>query len=102
METADTYIVLSRAQAEKVEGIDSFSDSLTANFNAESTIDIPSKTHYACLVEGPAESIRADVLGNCYGLTFEKLKKGSDNPAFGFDTVPWKGKKHAQVFVAKN
>lgn len=98
-----TYIILSREQAEKVESIDCFSDSIADEFRNTGALYISSDTHHACWFGKSGLPVDSESLHISFNtLAFEKLKKLPAGKAFGFDPVPWGRKKNVQVFVARD
>lgn len=98
-----TYIIMDKDQAEKLGGIDSFSDSLADEFHNAGALYISSKTHHACWFEDNTPPVSADDLNISFNqVAFEKLEDLSADNTFGFKTVPWQGEKPVQVFIARD
>ena len=98
-----TYIVVTHAQADKLESIDAFNDSLTEVFNARSTMYISSDTHHVLEIDGNDLSVASSDLNIQFNkLSFKKLRNASTAETYGFAKAPWARKKNVQVFVAQD
>ena len=107
----DAYIVIPKELVREEEyAIDAFSDALTTEFNAASSLYWESKTHYACRVEDSSEEIDTAGLSHqfsyeaneAYSTTFEEVAGGKpEQEDYGFSAKFWDDVKGKSFFIAK-